>query len=85
MSEELKPEVIEAVQFNGTKQSVLDIMRLGSSRRVDVDCGGKELRIHTLEGVMIASLDDWIIKGIKDELYPCKSDIFEQTYEKVNE
>lgn len=37
--------------------------------------------IHTLEGVMRAELGDWIICGVKGELYPCKPDIFEATYE----
>lgn len=39
------------------------------------------LRIATLEGEMIASPGDWIIQGVKGELYPCKPDIFEATYE----
>ena len=39
--------------------------------------------IHTLEGDMIASPGDWIITGINGEKYPCKPDIFEETYEKV--
>ena len=39
------------------------------------------LLIPTLEGIMIAVEGDWIIKGVKGELYPCKPDIFEQTYE----
>lgn len=39
--------------------------------------------IKTLEGVMHASLNDWIIKGVKGELYPCKPDIFAATYEPV--
>lgn len=39
--------------------------------------------IHTLEGIMTASLGDWIIKGVKGELYPCKPDIFAATYEAV--
>jgi hypothetical protein len=38
------------------------------------------LRIKTLEGVMDADLGDWIIRGVKGEFYPCKPDIFEQTY-----
>ena len=42
-----------------------------------------ELNIHTLEGNMIASVGDWIIKGVKGEFYPCKPDIFENTYEEV--
>lgn len=39
------------------------------------------IRIETLEGVMRADLNDWIIKGVKGELYPVKDDIFRQTYE----
>jgi hypothetical protein len=41
--------------------------------------------IPTLEGIMRASPGDWIIKGIKGEVYPCKPEIFEATYEKVIE
>lgn len=41
--------------------------------------------IGTLEGVMKASKGDWIIKGVKGELYPCKPDIFEATYEAVGD
>ena len=39
------------------------------------------LRITTLEGTMRADPGDWIIRGVKGELYPCKPDIFEATYE----
>jgi len=39
--------------------------------------------IHTLEGVMCAQPGDWIIRGVKGELYPCKPDIFAATYEPV--
>lgn len=41
------------------------------------------LAIPTLEGLMLGIEGDWIIKGVKSELYPCKPDIFEATYEKV--
>jgi hypothetical protein len=41
--------------------------------------------INTLEGVMVGNGGDFIIKGIKGELYPCKSDVFEATYEKVED
>lgn len=41
--------------------------------------------IKTLEGWQEVSFGDWIIKGIKGEFYPCKPDIFEATYEKVEE
>lgn len=39
--------------------------------------------IETLEGLMVADKGDWIIRGVKGELYPCKPDIFETTYEAV--
>lgn len=39
--------------------------------------------IKTLEGIMVAKTGDYIIKGVSGELYPCKPDIFEKTYEKV--
>lgn len=39
--------------------------------------------VHTLEGVMTALPGDWIIRGVQGEIYPCKPDIFEATYEKV--
>ena len=42
-----------------------------------------ELKITTLEGEMTASLNDYIIKGVMGEFYPCKPDIFNATYEEV--
>lgn len=41
------------------------------------------VHINTLEGTMVAQPGDWIIKGINGELYPCKPDIFEKTYDLV--
>lgn len=43
------------------------------------------LKIETLEGVMVAKEGDWIIRGVAGEIYPCKPDIFEATYEAVTE
>lgn len=43
-----------------------------------------EIIITTLEGNMLASPGDWIITGVHGEQYPCKPDIFEKTYERVN-
>ena len=49
-------------------------------------CGEKVwIEIQTLEGVMKAQYGDWIIKGVNGEFYPCKPDIFEQTYEAIEE
>lgn len=41
--------------------------------------------IDTLEGTMLAHDGDWIIKGVKGELYPCKPDVFAATYEEVED
>jgi len=43
-----------------------------------------QVQIDTLEGVMTAKKGDWIIRGVQGELYPCKPDIFEATYEPAN-
>ena len=74
-----KPVIIEAVQYDGGKQSIAAILRLGNSVMLFPD----HLLIKTLEGNHRADVGDWIIKGVRGELYPCKPDIFEQTYEKV--
>lgn len=50
------------------------------------DCRrNSRILIYTLEGDMTANKGDYIIKGVKGEIYPCKADIFEATYEKVEE
>lgn len=49
------------------------------------DGHGWVAHIHTLEGPLIVSHLDWIITGVKGEKYPCKPDIFEATYEEVEE
>jgi hypothetical protein len=46
---------------------------------------GGQVAIKTLEGTMVANPGDWIIRGIQNELYPCKPDIFDQTYEPADE
>ena len=45
----------------------------------------KEMIIHTLEGDIKAEVGDYIITGVQGEQYPCKANIFEQTYEKVGD
>jgi len=80
-----KPVVIEAVQFTSdTKDQVFHFVTCTHYAQHDED-SNPELVISTLEGDMIAVLGDWIIKGVKGEFYPCKPDIFEQTYEKVED
>lgn len=47
------------------------------------EAGNPTIAITTLEGVMTANDGDYIIQGIQGEFYPCKPDIFEQTYVRV--
>ena len=47
--------------------------------------GGHQLFIRTLEGEQLVSWDDYIIQGVKGEIYPCKPDIFDLTYDIVDE
>lgn len=47
----------------------------------EADAGVNYVEIETLEGDMTARPEDWIIRGVQGEFYPCKPDIFEQTYE----
>lgn len=49
------------------------------------DLSNPLLKIETLEGLMIATEGDYIIKGVQGEFYPCKPDIFAETYEKMEE
>ena len=75
-----KPVVIEAIQYNGTTDSRSEILAfMGLEHIAFSDTQG--VFIPTLEGVMTASIGDWIIKGVKGEFYPCKPDIFAATYE----
>lgn len=48
-----------------------------------IDPGSGNLVIRTMEGDMHAPLGWWIIKGVAGEFYPCRDDIFQQTYEEV--
>ena len=80
-----KPVIIEAVQYlpGKTCQEIAEWMNVEHSEE---DCwDDSEWGIETLEGLMWARPEDWIIKGIKGEFYPCKPDIFEATYELVND
>ena len=82
-----KPVVIEAVQFVDTDESILKLSELGLDPvRIDyADLDNPILKIETLEGMMIASEGNYIIKGVRGEFYPCKPDIFAETYEEVSE
>lgn len=77
-----RPVVIEAMQFAGDNYK--DVREFAKGQCEPLFVGGSvppKMLITTLEGVMEASVGDWIIKGVKGEFYPCKPDIFEATYE----
>lgn len=88
-----KPVVIEARQL--TKDSLFPIMQwiaASGIRQTGEWCWDEDddqfivqryLIIETLEGNMKAQENDWIIRGVQGEFYPCKPDIFEATYERV--
>lgn len=71
-----KPVVIDAVQYDGFNVQTIKEFTEGQARY----CNGV-LTILTLEGEHIASEEDWIIKGVAGEFYPCKPEIFRTTYE----
>jgi hypothetical protein len=83
-----KPVVIEAMRFDGSNANDISAF-MGKEIRLlgddNPDAQERRLLIDTLEGQMIASYHDWIIKGVKGEFYPCKPDIFEATYEPIQE
>jgi len=76
-----KPIVIEAFRWMHDEAPDWWI----SARYTMIDAEFGSVFISTLEGTHEAKRGDWIIKGIKGELYPCKPDIFEATYEAVDE
>lgn len=81
-----KQVIVEAEQYQPFKniRGVIEV------RRVELSGGThspvetvKQATIETLEGEMQVSPGDWIITGVQGERYPCKPDIFEATYERV--
>jgi hypothetical protein len=90
-----KPVVIEAVQFTqamrdgmekwpeGVEEATSDELRaatIAAGQGIGFD---SYPIIRTLEGNMTVSVGDWVIRGVNNELYPCKPDIFDKTYEPV--
>jgi hypothetical protein len=91
-----KPVEIDAIRWDGQNpRAVFELLGDGELPAAPDDGHVKPgfghvpalgtLDIPTLEGTMTAQPGDWIIKGVKGELYPCKPDIFEATYEQVGE
>lgn len=72
-----KPIPVEAIQWTGENKKEIENF-CGEAAWFSSD---EELGILTLEGMMIATKGDYIIKGVDGEFYPCKEDIFKKTYE----
>ena len=77
-----KPVVIEAEQWKSSEESWDKIMEMGLTKWKPGVIDSGTFLIETLEGDMLVSKGDYIIKGIKGEFYPIKSNIFHETYEK---
>ncbi|WP_445671759.1 hypothetical protein [Paenibacillus sp. FSL L8-0708] len=81
-----KPVVIEAFKWTGgpdqaeDPQWIIERIKMGQ-----VSFANGLMYIKTLEGIMESQPGDYIIRGVKGEIYPCKPDIFEATYEEVVE
>lgn len=75
-----KPVQVQAVRYDGTNDR-----EIGHFAGLDLSVVGREraLVIHTLEGNMHVSPGDYVIRGVRGEHYPCKPEIFEETYEEV--
>lgn len=88
-----KPVVIEAIQYNNLNKEEIEEF-VGHELRSVVDSYHYDqglpipptrfLYIDTLEGEMQVNPGDYVIKGVHGEFYPCKPDIFKETYEGVN-
>ena len=85
-----KPVVIDAIQLTeklfwetyDSKEPVFGQFTFsGRYHPINRTVSNVYITIPTLEGTMRADLNDWLIKGIKGEFYPCKPDIFENSYE----
>ena len=75
-----KPVVVEAIQL--TNKNLLEVKEWCNGELVpNAETSGYDLYISTLEGIMYADINDYIIQGVEGEFYPCKPDIFEKTYE----
>lgn len=76
-----KPVTVEAVQWTG--ENWKELIELENFSDVGLFGNNGDLAVKTLEGWLYASPGDYIIRGIRGEFYPCKPDIFEETYEPV--
>ena len=91
-----KPVIIDAVQWTGNnRREMFDFLTQDTFKNETMEISDKHfyidrhndggLVIKTLEGEHLATIGDYIIRGVQGEYYPCKEDIFHQTYEKIED
>lgn len=79
-----KPVIVEVCQWTGHNPEEMMTFCAGTAHDI-YDMGSYySLNINTLEGNMKAEIGDYIIKGVHGEFYPCKEDIFKETYEIID-
>ena len=79
-----KPVVVEALRWTGKNfEAMSNFYGAFTCTTISAIFPKSTMLVLTLEGTMRAKPGAWIIKGVKGEFYPCKSDIFEETYEKA--
>ncbi len=79
-----RPTIKEAIQYDGTNLEFILNSFPTFECTLEADLS-KGLGIYTLEGKMICNVGDYIVRGIKGEFYPCDSEIFEASYERVSD
>lgn len=87
MRAQKKPVIIDYEVFEDTTDCLMDLQDNLGIDPLRVSYRNSEqpvLMIETLEGTMIANVGDYIIKGVHGEFYPCKPDIFKETYDLID-
>jgi hypothetical protein len=76
-----RPIQVEAIKYDGSSKSIQEIQAMAEKCGRRVEWKRNKLLIHTDEGTMEAKKGDYIIQGVKGEVYPCASDVFIKTYD----
>ena len=82
-----RPVMVEAIQYDDKSETYIELQEKFGIDPIRISYKNPDapiLIIETLEGEMKAHIGDYIIKGVHGELYPCKPDIFEETYIKLD-
>lgn len=75
---------VTALQFTGGVESACEVMEFTRHRAV-YDLETDTLTVYTVDGDMRAQAGDWLVRGVRGEVYPCTSDVFALAYSRVEE